>query len=413
VETPVAEFPALPFFTDAYLADTRHLTTEEHGAYLLLLMCAWRTRGCCLKDDDRLLARIAGVSPTRWRRLKPNLAEFFTVADGLWQQKKLSYVYDTVAKKVARNRTNGARGGRATAAKHKNATGHIPAEVGVYVQAGFTPGWQLDASEATNSIAASDRRSECYPDAAATALAAEPATKTKTKTITKAAISSSKQPGDVPQQGAECRKTPAESENSLDRDKSAPFQTRGEAETLLEITGKTQGSLAGSHAEIAAAASLDALSLDEGTLVLWHTAGAEVHSDILPTIHRISDRQFLRTGNRPSHLAYYSKAVLEARDKRMGAAATGKAHAAARPGRPPPEFFEKTSAAHWQKFLGNPKSRFRGDYLSQNWCVPRGHPDFKAAFLGTDPRNKFNPVIPDEIYKTYGPGWGWKMRPAP
>ena len=408
----MAEFPALPFFTDAYLADTRHLTTEEHGAYLLLLMCAWRTRGCCLKDNDRLLARIAGVSPTRWRRLKPNLVEFFTVTDGLWQQKKLSYVYDTVAKKVARNRTNGARGGRATAAKHKNTTGHISAEAGAYAQAGFTPGWQLDASEATNSIAASDRRSECYPDAVAMAPAAEPASKTKTKTITKAAVSSSKPSDDVQQQGVECGKTPAESENSHDCDKSAPFQARATAETLPEITGKTPGYSPGSHAEIAAAASLDALSLDEGTLVLWHTAGAEVHSDILPTIHRISDRQFQRTGNRPSHLAYYSKAVLEARDKRMGAAATGKAHADARPGRPPPELFEKTNAGHWRKFLGDPKSRFRGDYLSQNWCVPRGHPDFKAAFLGADPRTNFNPGIPDEIYKTYGPGWGWKMHLA-
>ncbi len=83
----MAEFPALPLFTDAYLADTRHLTTEEHGAYLLILMCMWRTRGCTLKDDDRLLARMAGVSMRKWKSLKPVLSDFFCITEGIWQQK--------------------------------------------------------------------------------------------------------------------------------------------------------------------------------------------------------------------------------------------------------------------------------------------------------------------------------------
>lgn len=112
----MAEFPALPFFTDAYLADTRHLTTEEHGAYLLLLMCAWRTRGCSLRDDDKSLSRIAGLSPTKWRRMRPVVAQFFHIEGGYWRQKKLLQVYEGVAERVARNRKNGARGGQASAA---------------------------------------------------------------------------------------------------------------------------------------------------------------------------------------------------------------------------------------------------------------------------------------------------------
>ncbi len=122
----MAEFPALPLFTDAYLADTRHLTAEEHGAYLLLLMCAWRTRGCALKDCDRTLARIVGVTRPRWKRLRPVLAEFFTVKDGVWRQKKLTEVYKGVEARVAKNRANGARGGRVRAARAAKAAHAVP-----------------------------------------------------------------------------------------------------------------------------------------------------------------------------------------------------------------------------------------------------------------------------------------------
>ena len=58
----MAEFPALALWTDAYLADTRHLSTLEHGAYLLLMMEAWRRPHCDLPDDDRVLARLAGLT---------------------------------------------------------------------------------------------------------------------------------------------------------------------------------------------------------------------------------------------------------------------------------------------------------------------------------------------------------------
>ena len=64
----MAEFPALPLWTDAYLADTTHLSTIEHGAYLLLLMTAWRTKECCLPDDDKLLSRYARLTAAQWRR---------------------------------------------------------------------------------------------------------------------------------------------------------------------------------------------------------------------------------------------------------------------------------------------------------------------------------------------------------
>lgn len=78
----------MPLWIADYLADTQHLTRDEHGAYLLLLMAYWR-KGEPLADDDRKLAAIAKASPAEWRRLRPVLSEFFQVGDGVWKQKRV------------------------------------------------------------------------------------------------------------------------------------------------------------------------------------------------------------------------------------------------------------------------------------------------------------------------------------
>lgn len=81
----MAQFPSLPLWTDAYLADTGHLTTIEHGAYLLLLITMWRNGGK-LPNDDKQLARFARMTGGQWARIKPNIMPFFTVlSDGITQ----------------------------------------------------------------------------------------------------------------------------------------------------------------------------------------------------------------------------------------------------------------------------------------------------------------------------------------
>jgi uncharacterized protein YdaU (DUF1376 family) len=73
----------MPVFIGDYLADTMHLTTEQHGAYLLLLFHLWR-RGSP-RDDDAVLAKISGLGDHAWKLHRPVLAEFFRIHDGLWQ----------------------------------------------------------------------------------------------------------------------------------------------------------------------------------------------------------------------------------------------------------------------------------------------------------------------------------------
>lgn len=85
----MAEFPALPLWTDAYLADTGHLTTLEHGAYLLLLMTMWRNGGS-LPNDDKRLARFARLTAGQWKRIKPTIMEFFTVEGDEIMQTRLT-----------------------------------------------------------------------------------------------------------------------------------------------------------------------------------------------------------------------------------------------------------------------------------------------------------------------------------
>lgn len=44
----MAEFPAMPLWTDAWVADTRHLTRCERGTYHDLLVEMWRSPHCAL-----------------------------------------------------------------------------------------------------------------------------------------------------------------------------------------------------------------------------------------------------------------------------------------------------------------------------------------------------------------------------
>lgn len=73
----MAEFPIMPFITDKYLGDTRHLNAAQHGAYLLLLITSWRTNDCALPNDDKLLAKWAAMTKREWDKNKEVILSFW------------------------------------------------------------------------------------------------------------------------------------------------------------------------------------------------------------------------------------------------------------------------------------------------------------------------------------------------
>lgn len=77
----------MPLYVADYLADTSRLTTEQHGAYMLIIMDYWRNGPP--PNDDGVLASICRLSPASWRKHKPTIAGFFTVVDGRLTQKRI------------------------------------------------------------------------------------------------------------------------------------------------------------------------------------------------------------------------------------------------------------------------------------------------------------------------------------
>lgn len=78
----------MPLYVSDYIRDTRHLSTAEHGAYLLLLMHAW-TNGGAIPTDDTRLARIAGLTAREWRSSKAVLLAFWSQADDGYRHKRV------------------------------------------------------------------------------------------------------------------------------------------------------------------------------------------------------------------------------------------------------------------------------------------------------------------------------------
>lgn len=88
----------MPLYIGDYIVATTNLNTEQHGAYLLLLMTAWKSSGRLPNDQDEL-RQITKLSPQAWAKHEPVLRRFFDVSPEFWS-------HDRVIEELANAKAN-------------------------------------------------------------------------------------------------------------------------------------------------------------------------------------------------------------------------------------------------------------------------------------------------------------------
>jgi uncharacterized protein YdaU (DUF1376 family) len=120
----------MPLYVADYLADTGHLSTRQHGAYLLLIMHYWRT-GKPLPTRVEHLFRICRLTATEWEEDGDAVIAFFTLTPGGYVhgriERELQSAQEFIEKRAA--------AGRASAEAKRQRTGNTtPTRVETHVQ---------------------------------------------------------------------------------------------------------------------------------------------------------------------------------------------------------------------------------------------------------------------------------------
>ncbi len=115
----MSERPFMQLYVSDFIGDTLHLSAEEIGAYMLLLMATWNAGGKLPKDDAKL-ARVVRLSVKKWRGISDGLMAFFeTDGDTIWNNRLTNELQKSERKSELRAYA-GARGGAAKALKDNN-----------------------------------------------------------------------------------------------------------------------------------------------------------------------------------------------------------------------------------------------------------------------------------------------------
>lgn len=142
--------PWMPLYVGDYLGDTGHLTTTQHGAYLLLMMHYWRKGE--LPDDDKQLSKITKLPLKVWTEYRETLQDFFY--DG-WRHKRIDAELSKMVKVSNARAIAGQKGGIGSALSRMKLEGralskHVPRQAFAH-QLPSNAAANVDHSQSKNS----------------------------------------------------------------------------------------------------------------------------------------------------------------------------------------------------------------------------------------------------------------------
>lgn len=96
----------LKFNCADYIGKTMHFSTEQHGAYVLILCSYWANQSP-VKESE--LCRITKLGTHGWERNRNDLADMFRIRDGHWHDKDIDDQIKheknkSLRRKIARNK---------------------------------------------------------------------------------------------------------------------------------------------------------------------------------------------------------------------------------------------------------------------------------------------------------------------
>lgn len=116
----MSERPFMQLYVSDFIGDTLSLSTEQIGAYMLLLMAMWNADGQ-LPANDVKLARVTRLSLKKWKAIADDLIPFFELDGGIIRHNRLTKELQKSEAKSQLRSAAGAEGGRAKALKDKQA----------------------------------------------------------------------------------------------------------------------------------------------------------------------------------------------------------------------------------------------------------------------------------------------------